>query len=178
MGEGWGERTDHHGPNVDEGEQDQIAELVERQDEGENVVGHALREAVERVEGVRGVRRGHDPLVVRLVQVLVDGRVVQGTVDPVDSAIGEHQEYRELRDDVPHAVFLGVHVQLRVALDFGVEERGGEDGHHGHRHHRLHDFLAHLVLEEFGVLEGVLVENEDVGERREREVDDISEEPV
>lgn len=33
-----------------------------------------LREAVEGMEGVAGVRRGHDPLVVRLVKVLVDER--------------------------------------------------------------------------------------------------------
>jgi len=42
----------------------------------------------------------------------------------------------------------------------------------------LRDLLPDLVLEEFGVLEGVLVENEKVGETREGEVDDISEEPM
>lgn len=53
------------------------------------------------MESVRGERRGHDPLVVRLVQLLVEHRVVQGTVDPVDEEVGEADEEGELEKQVP-----------------------------------------------------------------------------
>ena len=59
--------VDHDSPDLDESEQCDVGELLQREDEGEEVVWEGLGEAVERVEGVRGERRGHDPLVVRLV---------------------------------------------------------------------------------------------------------------
>lgn len=39
----------------------------------------------------------HDPLVVWLVERLVDCRVVQTPVDPVDAEIGKGDEYWELQ---------------------------------------------------------------------------------
>ena len=59
--------VDHDSPDLDESEQRDVGELLQRENEGEEVVWEGLREAVKRVEGVRGERRGHDPLVVRLV---------------------------------------------------------------------------------------------------------------
>ena len=41
---------------------------MQREAEGEDVVRRRLQEAVERVEGVGGERRGDEPLVVLLVQ--------------------------------------------------------------------------------------------------------------
>lgn len=64
------------GPKVDKDEQGDVGELLQGEEQGEDVVGERLRPAVDGVEGVRGVGRRHDPPVVRLVQRLVDGRVV------------------------------------------------------------------------------------------------------
>jgi hypothetical protein len=68
--------VDEHGPDVDEDEKRNVGELLEWEDEGKQMVRQALRISVKRVESVRCVRRRHDPLVVRLVEVLVDGFVV------------------------------------------------------------------------------------------------------
>ena len=44
------------GPQVDKGEQENVCDLLQREDEGEDVVGNTLRPAIERVESVRGER--------------------------------------------------------------------------------------------------------------------------
>lgn len=59
--------VDEDGPHVDEGEEGYVGEFLQREDEGEDVVGHTLREAVERVEGVGRVWRRHDPAMVRFM---------------------------------------------------------------------------------------------------------------
>nr|POE65074.1 hypothetical protein CFP56_34742 [Quercus suber] len=148
--------VDHDGPDLDEGEEGDVGELLQREDEGEEVVGHALRVAVERVEGVRGVRGGHDPFVVGLVDAFVQDWVVQRAVDPVDAEVGEHDEDGELDDVVPAThpfeermgeagLGDGV-VDEAVATDFGDEEGDGEDGHDWDGLHSLSDLHAHLVL--------------------------------
>ena len=132
--------VDHDRPDLDEGEEGDVCEFVEREDEWEDVVGDALAEAVDRVEGVRGEGRGHDPFVVRFVQALVEDGVVQAAVDPVDAEIREHQEERELQVVVgaaeePDQRMLDVAcvvVDEAVAAHFGDEEGEGEDGHDRH----------------------------------------------
>lgn len=88
--------VDEDGPDINIHEQRNIGELVQWQDKGEDVVGDALSPAVDRVESVRGIGRRHHPLMVRFMQVLVDARVVERAVDPVDEEIGEDEEKREL----------------------------------------------------------------------------------
>lgn len=44
------------------------------------------------MESDRGIRCGHNPFVVGLVQVLVDQRMVKGSVDEVNAEVGEHEE--------------------------------------------------------------------------------------
>lgn len=164
--------VDGDGPDVDECEEGNVGELVEREQKGEDVVGQTLGEAVERVERVRGKRRRHDPLVVRLVQLLVERLVVQRAVDPVDEEVGEGDEDRELRVIVPLARSVGGPVvHLRVAAHLCHEKGGGEDGHDGQGAERRGDLEADLVLDVLGVLEVCGVEDEEVGERGEGEVD-------
>lgn len=55
------------GPQVDKSEQEDVGKLLQGEDEGEDVVRDTLGPAIERVEGVRGIRARHDPFVVRLV---------------------------------------------------------------------------------------------------------------
>ena len=121
------------------------------------MVGEALSVAIERVECVRGVGRRHDPLVVRLVEALVDERVMQSAVDPVNAEVGEHEEEGELHDVVPHArgVFETV-VYLGVAANLEEEERGGEDGHYGEGDVGLAHLETDLVLEYLGWLKVAL----------------------
>ena len=130
--------VDHDRPDLDESEESDVCELLKREDEGEEVVRHALAETVHRVEGVAGVGCRHDPFVVRFVQGFVDVGVVQATMDPVDAAVGEQEEERELEVVVGPAkepdcwvrgyVCEGV-VDEAVASDFGDEGGEGEDGH-------------------------------------------------
>jgi len=95
--------VDQDGPDVDEDEEEDVCEFRKWEQEGEDVVGKALGVAVGGVERVRGEGRGHDPLVVRLVDVFVDAWVVETAVDPVDGRVGEEEEERELQVVVPES---------------------------------------------------------------------------
>lgn len=64
------------------------------------MVRYALCEAVERVESMARIRRGHDPLVVGLVQNSVKARMVQASVNPIDEEVGKTDEEWELQDIV------------------------------------------------------------------------------
>lgn len=112
--------VDHDGPDVDEDEESHGGELGQREQEWEDVIWQTLGVSVKRVESVRGERRGHDPLVVGLVDVLVDARVVQAAVDPVDAEVGKDEEEGVLSVLVPRtrALFYRV-VKLGVATHFG-----------------------------------------------------------
>lgn len=88
--------VDQDGPEVDKDEEQNKRHFLQGEKEGKDVVGDGLGEAVEGVEGVGGEGSGHDPLVVRLVKTLVDERVMQPAMDPVDAEIGKHDEEGEL----------------------------------------------------------------------------------
>lgn len=153
--------VDQNAPEVDEDEEEDICSLLEREDEGENVVGHRLGETIQRVESMAGVRSGHDPLVVRLVQVLVDEWVVKVAVNPVDTEVGKEQEERELEDIVPHpGAFVGGVVKLAVATNLKAHERSGAESHEWHRLVGLNDFEPYLVLDELGMVESTLIKDE------------------
>ena len=162
--------VDHDGPDVDEGEQTNVCELVEGENEWENVVWHTLRVAVKRVECVGCEWSWHNPLVVWLVEVLVDQRVVKSTVDKVDEEVGEEQEQRDLQKVVPAtecppSILRERVVHKRVALHLSEEKGNGEEGHDRHSLHCLPDLHPDLVLEKSRVVESGLVEHEKVGSR-------------
>lgn len=163
--------VDHNGPEVDKNKKPDGRELVQREQHREDVVRQRLRPPVHRVEGVRRERRRHDPLVVRLVQVLVHARVVQAPVDQVDHGVGEEDEEGVLQPLVPLAGALrGRVVELGIAVDFEQPERRRQEGHARHRLVGLLDLEPHLVLEVLRVLHGLLVEDEIVRERGKHEV--------
>ena len=75
---------------------------------------------------MRGKRRGHDPLMMWLMQRLVDSWVMKSAMDEVDEEIREDEERGELREVVPRPwTLLGGVVELRVAAAFGDEAGGG-----------------------------------------------------
>ena len=166
------------GPEVDKAEQEDVGQFLQREDERENVVWHTLRPAIQRVESVRRIRARHDPLVVRLVQGSVDSWMVQTPVDPVDEEIGEADEEGKLQDIIKGEGFLGDGVvEFGVASNFHHEKGRGEQSHWGHGAHGLLDLQRNLVFQELGVFVGCLVPNEDIGERRDHEVNEETKEP-
>jgi len=71
--------------------------------------------------------------MMRFVQRLVYGRIVQSAMDPVDPEVGEGDEERELRIVIPLPWTIGgTVVHFGVALDFEPEDWCGEDSHDGH----------------------------------------------
>lgn len=148
--------VNHDSPDLNEGEERDIGELLEWEQEWEQVVWHALTVTIERVECMRGVWCWHDPFVVRLVESLVDQRMVETSMDPVDAEVGEHEEERELdvvvRISKPTKEWMfkarvrRTVVDEGVASDFSDEEGYCEDGHDRNRLHGLSNFHAHLIL--------------------------------
>ena len=165
-------------PKLHEEEKTQVRELLQREDERKQMIRQTLQEAINRMEGHRCIRGRHDPFMMRLVQVFVNGRMVQPAMDEVDAEVGEDEEERELAPVVPGAwaVREGI-VELGVAADLGEEQGHGEEGDERHCVDGLADFHADLVFEEFGVFEGCLVEDEDVGEGGDDEVDCCASDP-
>ena len=110
-------------PQIDETEQENISQFLERKDERENMVWYTLRPSIKRVESVRSIRARHDPLMMRLVQSAVNARVVQASVNPVDEEIGETDEEWELQNTVIWEWFFGDGiVEFSVSADFQDEE--------------------------------------------------------
>ena len=127
-----------------------------------------------RREGAR-----HDPLVMRLVQGLVDQRVVHATVNPVDAEIGEHDEQRELDEAVaPERLIRERVIEFGVTTNFRDQERRSEERQDGHGLHCLLDFHGNLVLKELRVMDGRLVPDKDVGKGGANEVCDQTENPL
>lgn len=87
----------HNRPDINKREQRNIREFLQREDKREDMIRQALRPAIQRMESMRRVRRGHDPPMMRLVQGFVDLRVVQPPVDEVDEEVGEEDKERELQ---------------------------------------------------------------------------------
>lgn len=162
--------TDHDGPDVDKDEEADGCVLPEWEDQREQMVWQALGPSVNWVESMAGKWSWHDPLVMRLVQVSVNRWVMETAVDQVDEAISEDEEERKLEVKVELTVVVGIIVELGEATDFNQEEWSGESRHSGKRPQGDSDFLAHLILEELGMLEGILVEDKDVGERGSEEI--------
>ena len=163
-------------PDVDEDEEDDVCEFLEREEEGEDVVGQALRIAVHGMESVRGERRRHNPFVVGLVQRLVDALVVQTAVDPVDAKVGEADKQRKLQPVVPGSwTLLCRVVELRIAAHFSQEPWRGKDGHDREGDVGLFHLESNLILEVSWMGEGRLVKDEEIGCGREDIVDDDTE---
>jgi hypothetical protein len=153
--------VNENGPEVDEDKEQDANPLLHREEEGEDVVGQTLKSTIDRVESVAGEGGRHNPLVVSLVKVLVDARVVQIAVNPVDAEITEDNKGGKLEDIPPEArTFFGGVVELAVATDFGEEDWGVQDGHDWHRLVGLLDFKPNLVLDVLRVVQGALVEDE------------------
>ena len=120
--------VDEDGPDIDEGEQGDVRQLLQREKEREDVVGQALAPAIDWVKGVTCVGCWHDPFVVWLVERLVHTWMVEAAVDEVDEAVGEEEEEGELEEVVQWERRVGPNVvQFAVSADFGRHERACQD---------------------------------------------------
>lgn len=82
-----------------------------------------------------GVWSGDEPLVVRLVNVLVDSRVVLEPVNPVDEEVGEDEEKWNRENGVGPTKVRDVVVKLAVTTNlenkpWDCEEVEGEESTH------------------------------------------------
>lgn len=93
--------VNHDRPDVDKDEEYDISHLADGEQECIDMIRQALGVAIERMEGVGCVRSWHNPLVMRLVDVLVDGTVVEAAMDPINEKVREEYEERVLREIVP-----------------------------------------------------------------------------
>ena len=98
------------------------------------------------------------------VKAFVKEGVMEAAVNPVDEEIGEDEEERELKEIVKGewGIVEGV-VEFGVTPDFCKKYGSGDEGHQWHCPHGLLDLETDLVLEVFGVGEGALVKDEDIG---------------
>lgn len=105
----------------------------------------------------------HNPLVVKLVQILVNQAVVKPAMSPVDAEVGKQEKQRELEEVVPESrsIFSGI-IELAVASDFEKEERCCDDGHDRHGLVGCDNLKADLVLDKTRVVKRSLVEDKDV----------------
>lgn len=161
------------GPHVDEDEQPNISDLLKREDEWEDVVWDRLGESIKRVESVGRKWSRHNPLMMWLMQRLVNQWVVQTAVNEVDEEVGEEQEQWELEPLVPGAWSLGCSVvQLRISLKLSCEADRSQERHQWHGRVCLNHLELDLVLEEFWVCECCVVEDEVVGRGGDDEVEE------
>lgn len=166
--------VNHDRPEIDECEEKNVREFLERKHEREDVVRNALRPAVDRMEGMRGIGSGHDPFVVWFVESLVDKGMVQPPVNPVNEEVGKGDEEGELQNAVVWEGLVSDRViEFGISSDLGHEKRHGQQGHDGQRSHCLGDLKANLILEVFGVLKCGLIEDDNV---RQGCTDEVNEE--
>ena len=79
-------------PDVHKDEQRKIGPTVDGEDEWEEVVWNRLEVSIYGVERMRSKGRRHDPLVMGLVDMLIEEGKVQPAVNPVHQVVGEHQK--------------------------------------------------------------------------------------
>ena len=170
--------TDENSPYVDKDEQRNVGEFLQREKKRENMVRHTLSKPVQRMKRMAGIRCGHDPLVVWLVENSVHFRVMQTPVNPIYEEVGKGNEERNLEVVVQGEGSVRWRVvKFCVAAHFADEEWGCEDSHERHGDQTLLDLQADLVFEIFGVGKGSVVENKEIGDGCADKVDYGAEEP-
>lgn len=147
--------VNHHGPYVDEGEQDNIGVFIERKHKGKDVIRYTLSKTIYGMESMAGKRRWNHPLMMCFVQSLVDQRMVEAPVNPVDQEIGKSYEERELDVIIPSTrSFARAIVHPGEAAQFGHKARNGQEGHARKAPETGTDLLSDLPFQELGMVEG------------------------
>lgn len=125
------------------------------------------------MEGKASVRSDNDPLVVFLVDVLVEPREgVEEPVYPVDCKVGESEVEDDREDHVTHSsiLFRWIVVKFAVTSDGDHVERQREKAHHWNAEARGGHLLPYLVLQYPLVFQIVLVVKDEKVERANHKV--------
>lgn len=105
------------------------------------------------MECIARERRRNDPFVMWFMEPAINERMMQATVNPINTTVGEADEKWVLQPVVPRKRSLvGKIIEFGPSAHFSKEKRCCEDGHDGHRGQSLHDLLLDLVWEVSGVL--------------------------
>lgn len=95
---------------------------MKRKQVWKDVIRHALRESVHRMEGVARKWSRHYPLMMHFVKPFVYFWVVQAAVDPIDEEIRKCDEERELKKIIARERRTRrVIIEFCVATNFGQE---------------------------------------------------------
>lgn len=172
-------RTNHDGPDGDKGEQSQVSHLLEREENREHVVGHTLCPPIQGVERITGIRCGNNPFVMRLVKPLIDERVVQCAVDPVNTKVRKRDEQRVLDPIVKgERGFAREVVKFGPSLRLGHEKRSGQCRHEGHGVQGLFNFQGDLIAQEFGMLHRTVIVDKIIRNRSAEKVQKQAKSPI
>jgi len=96
-------------------------------------------------------------------------------VDPIYEVICEEDEEWELGEVVPQArTVLGLIIHFAVSTYLCQKYGGSEESHDWERYSGLFDLQGDLIFEVFRMVDGVLVEDENVGECSKDKVDNAA----
>ena len=84
--------TNYDCPDINEHEESNICKFLQWEQECEYMVRDALCKTIQRVKSVTGVWGGHNPLVMRFMEYLVNQWMMQPSMDPIDAEICKHYE--------------------------------------------------------------------------------------
>ena len=107
---------------------------------------------------------------MKLVDVFVDLGMVLESMNPVDPRIREEEEGWDREDSVSPSIIRYIFIEAPVPPHFSEEPWEGHEGHPRESNHRGPNFHPDLSLDEPRVLHHVVVEEEEVRQRREGEV--------
>jgi len=134
------------------------------------LVRKGLDISIKRVESQSSPRSRHDPLVVRLVDVLVDTGVVLDAMNPVDADIVENHVQSSGSEQPWPAIVADIGIKQALATDLSEEPRQRQDVDERDGSHGRLNFQLNLVLQESRVVFKASVENEVVRKRAENKV--------
>ena len=83
-------------PDVYTNEEGEMEMFLNGEEVGKNVIGEGLEVTVDWMESVCGEGSGDNPLMVWLVNILVDAWVVFQSVNPVNAVIGKDEEPKSI----------------------------------------------------------------------------------
>lgn len=79
-------------PEVHKHKKTEIKPSVQREEEDEQMIRHRLQVTIEGMKCVGGEGSWNEPLVMWLVDILVDQWMVQGAMYPINAVVSEDQE--------------------------------------------------------------------------------------
>ena len=112
----------------------------------------------------------HDPLMMRLVDMLVEKGMVLEAMYPINARVSKDQKERHAQNKVQPAVFVYTVISARVTAHLGKKPRDSQKIKPWEGTQRRLNLQLHLVFKEQRVLHEFLVEEKVIGHQGTREV--------